>query len=319
MQKTSLISNLKKLPGVFWGLVILFIALSVFTNSFFDLDNLLNVLNQAAILLVVAVGVTMTILEGGIDLSTGGTMCLSGMAAAMVLRDVGSFPLALLAALAVGLVVGFINGFFIVRMRIEAFIVTFAMMSVTSGLVMGITEGNVIVGFPDIVKAFRSFSLAGISSYVIIAAVVFAIMAFFLYRTTWGTYMYAVGGSRQVAHYAGINTTRIESSAYLLSSLFAGLGGFLLLTRMGSGMSTSGIGYEWDAIAAVVIGGTPFEGGRGGIGGTLIGVGIIVILKNGLNHLGMTSSWQTFVIGVVVILSIMVDVFLYNRKKRQEA
>lgn len=88
---------------------------------------------------------------------------------------------------------------------------------------------------------------------------------------------------------------------------------------MGSGMSTSGIGYEWDAIAAVVIGGTPFEGGRGGIGGTLIGVGIIVILKNGLNHLGMTSSWQTFVIGVVVILSIMVDVFLYNRKKRQEA
>ena len=204
-------------------------------------------------------------------------------------------------------------------MRIEAFIVTFAMMSVTSGLVMGITEGNVIVGFPDIVKAFRNFSLAGISTYVIIAAVVFAVMSFFLYRTTWGTYMYAVGGNRQVAHYAGINTTRIESSAYLLSSLFAGLGGFLLLTRMGSGMSTSGIGYEWDAIAAVVIGGTPFEGGRGGIRGTLIGVAIITVLKNGLNHLGMTSSWQTFVIGVVVILSIMVDVYLYNRKKRQEA
>lgn len=319
MQKTALLNNLKKLPGVFWGLVILFIALSVFTGSFLSVSNLLNVLNQAAILLVVAIGVTMTILEGGIDLSVGGTMCLSGMAAAMVLSNVGSFPLALLTALAVGLVIGLINGFFIVRMRIEAFIVTFAMMSVTSGLVMGITEGNVIVGFPDIVKAFRNFSLAGISTYVIIAAVVFAVMSFFLYRTTWGTYMYAVGGNRQVAHYAGINTTRIESSAYLLSSLFAGLGGFLLLTRMGSGMSTSGIGYEWDAIAAVVIGGTPFEGGRGGIGGTLIGVGIIVILKNGLNHLGMTSSWQTFVIGVVVILSIMVDVFLYNRKKRQEA
>lgn len=319
MQKSPRISALKKLPGVFWGLIILFVVLSIFTDGFLSPKNILNVLDQGSILTIVALGVTLTILMGGIDLSVGGTMCLSGMVAAMLLSKTGSFLLALAVAVIVGAIIGLINSVFIVQLKMEAFIVTFAMMSVTSGLVMGITEGQVIIGFPDFIKTFRNFDLFGISVFVLIAIVLFCILNFFLYRTTWGTYMYAVGGNQQVAHYAGIKTGKIKSSAYLLSGLFAGVGGFLLLTKMGSGMSTTGIGYEWDAIAAVVIGGTPFEGGRGGIKGTLIGVGIIIFLKNGLNHLGLTSSWQMLVIGIIVIVSIMIDVYFHNKKKRLEA
>lgn len=312
-------ARLKKLPGVFWGLILLFVALSVFTDGFLKAKNLLNVLDQGSILVIVALGVTLTILMGGIDLSVGGIMCLSGMAAGMVLSQTSSFLLSLLVAVIVGMVVGSINAYFIVHLKIEAFIVTFAMMSVTNGLVLGLTKGQVITGFPDFVKSFRNFKVFGVTVYILIAIVLFAILFYFLYKTTWGTYMYAVGGSRQVAHYAGINAPRIETSAYLLSGAFAGIGGFLLLTKMGVVMPTSGVGYEWDAIAAVVIGGTPFEGGRGGIKGTLIGVGIIIFLKNGLNHLGMSSPWQMLVIGVIVIVSIMIDVYLYNKQKRQEA
>ncbi len=318
MQKGILKSKVKKVPGVLWGVIMLFIALSIFTENFFTVRNITNILDQGSILFIVALGVTLTILMGGIDLSVGGVMCLSGMASGMVLSQTSSFVLALFAAAVVGAIGGAINGYFIVNLKIEAFIVTFAMMSVTSGLVLGITGGNVIVGFPEFVKVFRNIHVLNITVYFMIAALIFGILYYYLYKTTWGTYIYAVGGSRQVAHYAGIKTNRIEFSAYLISGLLAGIGGFLLLTKMGVVMPTSGMGYEWDAIAAVVIGGTPFEGGRGGIKGTLIGTAIIIILKNGLNLLGLSSPWQMLVIGIIVLLSITVDVYLYNRRKGAE-
>ncbi len=297
--------------GIIAALLILcaILALNPITKStFLTPKNIFNVLRQISTNLYIACAMTMVIILGGIDLSVGSIIALSGCIAA---GGVSRYNLPLFAALILGLFVGVLigifNGLFIAKTTIPAFIVTLATMNIARGLAYVYTGGSPVRVVTKEWQFLGAGYIGPIPTPVIILVVILIISGFILNTTKLGRYIYAVGGNAEAARFSGINVARVKFLVHMYSGLMAGLSGIVLASRMYSGQPTSGEGAEMDAIAAVVVGGTSMAGGSGTIGGTIIGALIIGILNNGLNLLNVSSFWQYVVKGIVILLAVYID------------
>jgi ribose/xylose/arabinose/galactoside ABC-type transport system permease subunit len=288
--------------------VILFAFLSPY---FLTADNLLNVSLQISVTAIIAAGMTFVILTAGIDLSVGAIVALTGVISTSLLKlDAPlalSFPLALLGGSVVGVLSGLIAGFFIVRFNITPFIVTLALMTIWRGAAFLYTSGRPIWDLPDAFSVLATGRILGIPFPTLLMLVVFLMAHVVLSKTKFGRYVYAVGGNREAARLAGIDTNRILVSVYVISGALSALSGILLAARINSGQPNAGLMYELDVIAAVVVGGTSLFGGRGSVVGTFIGSLLIGVLRNGLNLLNVESYVQQIVVGVVILLAVMMD------------
>lgn len=295
--------------GPLIGLIVLFLALSIFADRFLDVRNFLNILDQTTVLGIVAVGMTFVILIGGIDLSVGSVLAMSMMVMGYCNIQLGmpmaaAISLALLASMLAGL----ISGLLITKIEIPPFIATLAMMTITRGIAGLITNGQQMIGFPDWVNDAARVRYFGFFTITMLAVIIISIVAYIFqnYRPG-GRKLYAIGGNPEVARLAGINVGYTTTMVYVVCALLAGVAGVISAARIDAAQHTSGVGLELDAIAAVVIGGTALSGGRGGVVGTIIGVLIIGLLRNGLNLLKVTSFWQAIIIGVVILIAVGAD------------
>ncbi len=301
--------SLRGATGPLVGLVLLCIFLSFATDSFFSVRNFLNILDQITVLGIMAVGMTVVILIGGIDLAVGSVLALAMMVMGYLSNDMGlPLQLAIVIALVVAAATGGLSGVLVTAFGVPAFIATLAMMSVARGLANMITDGQQIVGFPAWFNLMAIIRYGGFLTVTVgLMIVVFALGWAFLRYTAAGRSLYAIGGNPEVARLAGINVKLATIGVYVVSGLLAGLAGVVLAARLDSVQPSSGFTYELDTIAAVVIGGTSLSGGTGGIPGTIIGVLIIGVLRNGLNLLGVSPFTQQVVIGVVIALAVAAE------------
>ena len=305
--------------GIIVAFLVLCVFLSVFpktSGSFFTRQNIFNVLRQISTNLFLACGMTMVIILGGIDLSVGSIIALSGcISAGCVARYNLPLPIALLMGLLVGLLVGMFNGAVISKTTIPAFIVTLATMNIAKGLAYVYTGGSPV---RVVTKEWQFLGAGYVGIFptpVVILVIVLIITAIIMNKTKMGRHMYAVGGNQQAAEFSGIKVEKVKFFVHAFSGLMAGLAGIVLASRMYSGQPTAGDGAEMDAIAAVVVCGTSMAGGSGKIGGTIIGGLIIGVLNNGLNLLNVNSFWQYVVKGVVILLAVFLDYFRNKGKK----
>ena len=295
--------------GPLIGLVLLCVIFSLTTDVFLTWRNALNVIDQITVLGILAIGMTAVIIIGGIDLSVGSILAFSMMMMGWLYQSVGvPLGLAIVAGLVVGTACGLVNGLLITRAKLPPFIATLTMMSVGRGLANIITEGRQIVGYPDWFTNLSTVRHFGFLSVTVAIFIVLALISWAILRyTTIGRSLYAIGGSPEVARLAGIRVRQLTMSVYALSGLLAGLASVALACRLNSSQPSAGTGYELDTIAAVVIGGASLNGGVGGIRGTVVGVLIIGVLRNGLNLSGVSPFVQQIVIGVVIALAVAAD------------
>lgn len=321
-----MVSNIKNGVVKFFkdniGIIVALIAMCVFLvvfpatrSTFLTSKNIFNILRQNASNLFLATGMTMVIILGGIELSVGSVIALSGCVAAGCIVNLG-LPEAVgfLAAILVGALVGLFNGFIISSTNIPPFIVTLASMNITKGIALVYTQGAPIRCMTDAFKFPGAGYVGPIPTPVILMFIVFLIAALIMNRTQLGRHIYAVGGNAMAAQFSGINIKKVKFIVYIYTGIMAGIAGVIVASRLYSGQPTAGDGAEMDAIAAVVVGGTSMSGGSGRIGGTLIGVLIIGVLNNGLNLLGVDSNWQYIVKGFVILLAVYID-FIRNKKR----
>jgi ribose transport system permease protein len=295
--------------GPLIGLVLLCVVFSLSTDVFLTWRNALNVIDQVTVLGILAIGMTAVIVIGGIDLSVGSILAFSMMMMGWLYQTCGvPLGLAIVAGLLVGTACGLVNGLLITRAKLPPFIATLTMMSVGRGLANIITEGRQIVGYPDWFTNLSTVRHFGFLSVTVAMFIVLAIISWAVLRyTTVGRSLYAIGGSPEVARLAGIRVRKLTMSVYALSGLLAGVASIALACRLNSSQPSAGTGYELDTIAAVVIGGASLNGGVGGIRGTVVGVLIIGVLRNGLNLSGVSPFVQQIVIGVVIALAVAAD------------
>lgn len=315
--KNGVVKYFKDNIGIIIALLAMFIFLTVFPttrSTFLTPKNMFNILRQNASNLFLATGMTMVIILGGIDLSVGSVIALSGVVAAGCVVNFG-LPEAVgfIAAIAVGAAVGLFNGFIICKTDIPPFIVTLASMNITKGIALVLTGGAPIRCMTDAFKFPGAGYVGPVPTPVILMVVIFVIAALMINKTQLGRHIYAVGGNVQAAKFSGINVQKVKFIVYAYTGVMAGIAGVVIASRLYSGQPTAGDGAEMDAIASVVVGGTSMSGGSGRIGGTLIGVLIIGVLNNGLNLMGVDSNFQYIVKGLVILLAVYVD-FLRNKK-----
>lgn len=298
--------------------IIFLVVLSLFAifigGSFFSLNNILNIIRQTAVVSMIAVTMTFVIAIGEIDLSVGSTIGLSGLMAALVLQSTDNIPLATLAALAVGLVVGLINGLLIVALNLPSFLVTLGMQMVLVGTSMWITNTTAIpIGNTTFTFIFGGGSIGKLPLLLLWVLITGAVGYIVLNRTPYGKKVLAVGGNATSARYSGINVKKIVVYVFVYSSLMAALGGMLYAGRMSSGRYTFGDGLELDAIASVILGGTSMAGGNGSIVGAIIGSLLIGTINNGLMFFGLSTAQQTVAKGAIIILSVALSALVSLR------
>ncbi|AMA73932.1 MULTISPECIES: ABC transporter permease subunit [Aneurinibacillus] len=305
--KKSFVMNFQKL-GPFIGLLIITVILAVLSPNFLTLDNILNVLRQVSINALIAFGMTFVILTGGIDLSVGAILALAGALTAGMMTAGMDPLLSILIALLSGVLMGTANGLLIAKGKVAPFIATLSTMTIFRGLTLVYTEGRPITGFDS-----EMFTMLGAGYFFVIPVPVlwmlgcFAVLYFILKKTAFGRRIYAIGGNEEAAILSGIKADRVKIYIYALTGLLSALAGVILTSRLNSAQANAGMGYELDAIAAVVLGGTSLSGGRGWIFGTLIGAMIIGVLNNGLNLLEVSSFYQQVVKGAVILLAVLLD------------
>ena len=310
-------SKFLEVYGIIAVVLVMGVAIAISRPEvFLSAQNLTNILKQNASLALLALGMFVVIVTAGIDLSVGSIMGLSMVAIAIASKAGVPWPIVLLIGPAIGIVVGWINGIGLTVLRLpHPFIMTLGTLNVARGLTFLISNGAPISGLQPEVRyigqAYYGFGLpppAGIPASLIIVAVSAIGLWFFLERTNMGRHIFAIGGNPRAARVSGINVDRTLVVVYILSGFFAGLSGLLLAGRTDSGFPNAGIGIELDAIAAVIIGGASFFGGRGTVLGVLAGVLIMGLLRNGLNINNVSAFWQQILIGLVIIIAVYIDV-----------
>ncbi|WP_301107763.1 ribose ABC transporter permease [Sporosarcina sp.] len=301
-------SSLQKLGPVI-GLLLIVVIISIMSPSFLTLNNLFNVLRQVSINALIAFGMTFVILTGGIDLSVGSILALTGAVTAGMMSSGMDPLLAMLLGVLLGVVLGAINGLIIAKGKVAPFIATLATMTIFRGLTLVYTEGRPISGLGDsaIFTLLGKGYFFGIPVPVITMSITFAVLYFILKKTTFGRRVYAVGGNEEASRLSGINVDRIKIYVYSLAGGLTAVASLILTSRLNSAQPTAGNMFELDAIAAVVLGGTSLTGGRGWIVGTLVGALIIGVLNNGLNLIGVSSFFQQVVKGAVILIAVLLD------------
>lgn len=307
-QVIELRSNpLQRIPGVAVMLVLLCGAFSMLTPGFLTVPNISNVIVQSTILLMLALPMTLIIMTEGLDLSMGAVLTLTSLIVAIVSLSTGSLTLGLLAGLLVGTLFGIANGWLVAVIGIPPFVATLGTLGMAQGLSLIVSDGQSVVGVPAAVRSIYSGTLAGIPLPVLIALASYLAFHGLLYHTRFGTYIFALGGNREALKFAGISPKKLLIIVYALGGAMVGLAGLLMTARMNSGHPTAGLGLEFDAIAAVAVGGTSFERGNGWLLGTVLGVITVGVLRNGLNLLALPSSIQVASVGLLVIAALFVD------------
>lgn len=285
-------------------------------STFLTTTNLLNVANQTAINAILAAGMTLVILTGGIDLSVGSLIALGAVLSTLLIQDraggtaaspLGMFLCSLAGIAACGLV-GLANGIAVARFRVPAFIVTLGSMLIASGAAYLLSDGQSVNGVPDsFVRLGRGADILGIPNAVVLMLAIYGIVGFALMLTAFGRYVYAVGGNAEAARLSGVRVSRVLVSVYIVNGLLAGLGGVVMASALKSGSPNYGQMYELYVIAAVVVGGTSLRGGHGGVLGTLIGAFVIAVIQNGMNLVGVESYTQKVVLGAIILAAVLLD------------
>jgi ribose transport system permease protein len=308
--KTSALNlrSIRPTSGVLIGVIALLVFFSLATPFFFNVDNFINIGRQSAILAVAAFAMTFVILSGEIDLSMGSVGSLAGVLAAMTLRDSQSLALAVLIGLAVGLVAGSLNGFISVHFRVPSFIVTLGVASIAQAIGRAMTDNRSISLSDDSFRSvFADTILLGVPINIWYVALLFAVLYFLLTRTPFGPSVYASGGNPNAARLSGIPVNRVKILVFILAGTLVGFAGILQSARLGTGVVEPITNLELDAIAAVVLGGTSFSGGRGSLARTILGVLLIGILNNGLALMNVDSYYQMVIKGAIVIVAVLLD------------
>jgi ribose transport system permease protein len=293
--------------GILLPFAVLFVVLAATSHVFLTPTNLLNILDQQSAILIMAAAGTLVLVGGGIDLSVGATYGLAGVVAAQVLPG-SSVPVALAAAVLVGLVVGLVNGVVTTYFRINALIATLAVSFIVDGLASQVTNGNLLVltGWPDFANIARSH-LLGISSAVWITLLCIVVFGVLLSRTTYGRYLYAAGGNAEAARLAGVPLNRVRIAAFMASGAAAAVGGVIDVSRVLSAQSTSGSQLTFTVLAGMVVGGTSIMGGEGAVWRTTVGVLFIALVGNGFDLLGVNPLYQQITLGVILLLAVGTD------------
>ena len=294
-------------PGAAWLLLLLCLSFGVLAPDFCGLANLRNVLLQATILLLLALPMTLIILTEGLDLSMGASLSLCTVVLATVQIGTGSVGLGLLAAMLTGVLLGLANGALIAFFDLPPFVVTLGTLGAAQGLALVVAEGRTTMGVSESLRWFWEGQLAGVAVPVLIALALWAVTYLLLYRTRFGARVFALGGNREALRFAGIPVRGSLIWVYVLGGACVALASLLMTARLNGGHPTAAIGMEFDAIAAVAVGGTAFERGKGWLNGTVLGVLAVGVMRNGLNLLAMPSSVQVAAVGLVVILALWVD------------
>ncbi|MFT3704077.1 MAG: ribose ABC transporter permease [Agriterribacter sp.] len=302
------VSNYFTRYGIFIAFIVLCVVLSIATPNFFTAQNILIVLRQVSINGILAIGVTIVIIAGGIDLSLGSVIALTGVVAASFAHP-GTYPLIvpLVLALLTGICIGVINGLTITIGKVAPFIVTLGMMTIARGLALVLSNGRPVTNLSPGFNFIGGGDLLGVPVPILLFVLVIIKASVILKYTRIGRYIYAVGGNENAAKASGIRVSWVKIFAYIMCSGLAGLAGIVLASRITTGQPNAGIAYELDAIAAVVIGGTSLLGGRGSIAGTVIGVLIIGVINNGLDLLNVTSYYQQIIKGVIIVGAVLLD------------
>ncbi len=294
--------------GILLAFVVICAALALTTPRFLTVSNLTIILTQVSINALLAFGVTFVIITGGIDLSLGSMVAVTGVSAALFAHP-DTYPLMvpLGIALAAGVAMGGFNGLVITKSKVPPFIVTLGTMTIGRGLALILSKGRPISNLSDAFNFMGGGQVFGIPFPIVILVVIFALCSILLRKTIWGRYMYAVGGNEQAARASGISVAKVKMLVYALSGALAALAGIVLTSRITTGQPNAGQGFELDAIAAAIIGGTSTSGGSGTMTGTLIGALLIGVISNGLDLLNVTSYYQEVVMGVIIIGAVVLD------------
>lgn len=307
-------SELYRKYGIVLIMIILFVISAVINRNFLKPQNLLNILKQISVVTIIACGETMLIVSGMIDLSAGFLCTTAACFSAGLLAATGNMPAAVLLGILIGSVCGWINGFLVTYFKLQPFIATLAMTNVLQGIVQIYTNGQTIGGVEK-ARWLGQGSVLGIPVPVIIMFVMVALIAILMKKTKFGTSIYAIGGSENAAIASGINTGRTKRLIFTLSGALVGLSGVVLMARLMAGMPSVGEGYEFDAITAVVVGGTSSLGGIGTVTGALVGSVIVGLINNILNLLHVSTQYQLIVKGVLIAVAVIIDIKTKERKK----
>ncbi|ORM68336.1 ABC transporter permease subunit [Pantoea rwandensis] len=305
--KRALMSDLLQTVGILPILILIVAVFGFVTPNFFTEANLLNITRQASINIVLAAGMTFVILTGGIDLSVGSMLGTTAVVAMVVSLDPAFAGLTIPAALGAGLIMGLFNGVLVAWAGLPPFIVTLGTYTALRGAAYLLADGTTVINSDINFEWIGNGYLGSVPWLIIIAFAVIALCWFILRRTTLGVHIYAVGGNVQAARLTGIKVGMVLVFVYAMSGMLSGLGGLMSASRLYSANGNLGVGYELDAIAAVILGGTSFVGGIGTITGTLIGALIIATLNNGMTLMGVSYFWQLVIKGAVIIIAVLID------------
>jgi ribose transport system permease protein len=296
-----------QVPGVAWMMAAVIVVFTALNRQFIDIANLVNIGSQSSILLIIALPMTFVILTEGIDVSAGAVAAASSVALGWVMQAGGNTALGIIVALCIGALFGLINGTLISWLRLPPFVVTLGTMGMAQGLALILSGGQSITDIGTFIPALYNSSVLGIPSPLVFAAVVYLLSHVLMYQSRVGIYARAIGGNPEALRFAGISLRLWLIGIYTFAGAMFGLAAVLLTARMSTAHPTASLGFEFDAIAAVIVGGTSFEKGKGGLFGTLLGVLTIGMLRNGLNLVGVPSSVQVSCIGLLVLLALFVE------------
>jgi len=316
LKESKGVQILKKIPGNIYTLIVITLVFWIFCKpgTFMTGSNLINMVRQCSFLAIVSIGSLLAIITGGIDLSVGGTMCFSGVVAAVLASKGLPITAAVIVAVLAGTMIGALNGIIIAKNNVAPFIITLATWNVADSLAL-VTAGGATVTVQD--PAFRFLGGSDIGFLpvcVIVALLVYVLFWIITQKTKTGTYIYAIGGNENAAHLTGINVAKIKFLVYTFSGFTAALAGVMLASRLGSANPGQGDGYEFYGIASAVVAGASMAGGNGTVWHTLVGALVITILRSGLNIAGIPNSWQMVVLGAVIVGVVFIDV-MSRRKK----
>lgn len=309
-QKSRLLSVGREMFGnlkAFSVLILLLLAFSLLNSNFIRGTNLITVLHQSSHIAILAYAETLVIITGGIDLSLGSILGLSGVVVGKLLIAGAPIPVAVLGALLVGGLCGLVNGLLVAKVKLVPFIATLGMQNIARGVAYVVTNSLPISGLPKNYYVIGGGNIGGIPVPVIIMLTLAILFSFVMNKCTFGRRVYALGSNREAARLSGVKNSRTEIGVFAIGGVLAGMVGVILSSRVVSSQPNAGLGYESDAIAAAIIGGTSPSGGSGTILGTVIGALTIAALKNGLNILQVNPFWQQVAIGIVIIVAVFID------------
>ena len=317
-KKNKITSNigrfLKSLPPLTWVVVALIILFGLISPEFFHLENLKNVLRRGSTLWILATMATLLLISGGLDLSLGSVLTFSGVVLAILLRAGYNPVFASLTAILCGTFVGLLNGLLVSTLGIPAFIVTLGSMNVFAGLSVAISEtAAIFIDNPTMVFVGAG-AIAGIPVPVLVSIIIFVISYIIFHHTSFGRYLVAIGENKMGAHLSGVNTQRYTWLIFVYASTMAAIAGVVLASRIQSSEPRVGVGWEFDAVAASIMGGTLRGKGKGDITTTIIGVLLIIVLRNGLNIIGVPVEWRTAVVGLFLLAGIIFDISVRRRE-----